>query len=128
MLDLGKAEERDIKLPTFIVSSKMQESCRKTIAFIDFCVIDYAKASDCVAHNKLWTILKAIRMPDHVTCLLRNMHAGQEAIGRTRYGTADRFQIGKGVRQAYTLSPTLFNLYAEYNMQNAGLDEAQARI
>ena len=110
MLDLEKAEEPEIKLPTFIVSSKKQDSCRKTIAFIDFCFIDYAKVSDCVDHNKLWIILKEIRLPDHLTCLLRNLHAGQEVTGRTRYGTADWFQIGKGVHQDYILSPSLFNL------------------
>ena len=74
MLDLEKAEEPEIKLPTFIVSLKKQDSCRKTIAFIDFCFTDYAKVSDCVDHNKLWIILKEIRLPDHLTCLLRNLY------------------------------------------------------
>ena len=95
---------------------------------IYFCFIDYAKAFDCVAHNKLWTILKEMGIPDHLTCLLRNLYAGQEAIVRTGHGTMDWFQIGKGVRQGCILSPCLFNLYAEYIMRNAGLDEVQARI
>ena len=79
-------------------------------------------------HNKLWKILKEMGLPDHLTCLLRNLYAGQEATVRTAYGTTDWFQIGKGVHQGYILSPCLFNLYAEYIMKNAGLDEAQARI
>ena len=79
-------------------------------------------------HNKLWKILKEMGIPDHLTCLLRNLYAGQEATVRTGHGTTDRFQIGKGVRQSCILSPCLFNLYAEYIMQNAGLDEAQAGI
>ena len=95
---------------------------------IYFCCIDYAKAFDCVDHNKLWKILQEIRIPDHLTCLLRNLYAGQEAIVRTGRGTRDWFQIGKGVRQGCILSPCLFNLYAEYIMHNAELDEAQARI
>ena len=93
-----------------------------------FCFIDYAKAFDCVDHNKLWGILKEMGIPDHQTCLLRNLYVGQEATGRTVHGTTDSFQIGKGVRQGYILSPCLFNLYAGYIMQNAGLDEAQAGI
>ena len=92
------------------------------------CFIDYAKAFDCVDHNKLWKILKEIRIPDHLTCLLRNLYAGQEAIFRTGHGTTDWFQIGKGVCQGCILSPCLFNFYAEYKMRNAGLDEAQAGI
>ena len=79
-------------------------------------------------HNKLWKILKEMGLPDHLTCLLRNLYAGQEATVRTAYGTTDWFQIGKGVHQGYILSPCLFNLYSEYIMKNAGLDEAQARI
>ena len=86
-----------------------------------FCFIDYAKAFDCVNHNKLWKILKQMGIPDHLTCLLRNLYAGQEAIVRTGHGTTDRFQIGKGVRQGCILSPCLFNLYAEYIMRNTGL-------
>ena len=95
---------------------------------IYFCFIDYAKAFDCVHHNKLWKILKDMGMPDHLTCLLRSLYAGQEATVRTGHGTTDWFQIGKGVLQGYILSPSLFNLYAEYIMINAGLDEAEARI
>ena len=89
--------------------------------------IDYAKAFDCVDHNKLWKILNEMGIPDHLTCLLRNLYAHQEATVRTGHGTA-WFQIGKGVRQGCILSPCLFNLYAEYTMRNAGLDEAQAGI
>ena len=95
---------------------------------IYFCFIDYVKAFDCVDHNKLWKILKAMGIPDHLTCLLRNLYAGQEATVRTGHGTTDWFQIGKGVCQGCILSPCLFNLYAEYIMRNAGLDEAQAGI
>ena len=93
-----------------------------------FCFIDYAKTFDCVDHNKLWKILKKMRIPDHLTCLFRNLYAGQEATVRTGHGTTDRFQIGKGVHQGYILLPCLFNLCAEYIMRNVGLDEAQARI
>ena len=82
----------------------------------------------CVDHNKLWKILQVMGIPDHLTCLLRNLYAGQEATVRTRHETTDWFQIGKGVCQGCVLSPCLFNLYAEYIMQNAGLDEAQAEI
>ena len=94
---------------------------------IYFCFIDYAKACDCVDHNKLWKILKEMGIPDHLTCLLRNLYAGQEATVRTGHGT-DWFQIGKGVCQGCILSPCLFNVYAEYIMQNAKLDEAKAGI
>ena len=90
--------------------------------------IDCAKAFDCVDHNKLWTILQEMGIPDHLTCLLRNLYAGQEATVRTGHGTTDWFQIGKGVCQGFILSPCLFNFYAEYIMRNAGLDEAQAGI
>ena len=93
-----------------------------------FCFIDYAKAFDYVDHNKLWKILKEIGIPDHLTCLLRNLYAGQEATVRTRHRTTDWFQIGKGVCQSCILSFCLFNLYAKYIMRNAGLDEAQAGI
>ena len=89
-----------------------------------FCFIDYAKAFDCVDHNKLWKIPEEMGIPDHMTCLLRNLYAGQEATDRTGHGTTDWFQIGKGVRQGCILSPCLFNLYAEYIMRNAGLEEA----
>ena len=85
----------------------------------------YAKAFDCVDHNKLWKILKEMGIPDHLTCLLRNLYAGQETTVRTGHGTTEWIQIGKGVLQGYILSPCLFNLYAEYIMRNAGLDEAQ---
>ena len=87
-----------------------------------------AKAFDCEDHNKLWKILKEMGLPDHLTCLLRNLYAGQEATVRTGHGTTDWFQIGKGVRQGCTLSPCLFNFYAEYFMINPGLEEVQARI
>ena len=93
-----------------------------------FCFIDYAKAFDCVDHNKLWKILKKMGIRDHLTCLLRNLYAGQEATVRTGHGTTDWFQIGKGVRQGFILSPCLFNFYAEYIMRNAGLEAAQAGI
>ena len=93
-----------------------------------FCFIDYAKAFDCVDHNKMWKILKEIGIPDHLTCLLRNLYAGQEATVRTGHGTTDSFQIGKGVCQGCILSPCLFNFYAEYITRNAGLEEAQAGI
>ena len=93
---------------------------------IYFCFIDYAKASDFVDHNKTWNILKEMGIPDHLTCLLRKLHADQETTIRTGLETTDWFQIGKGVCQVYILSPCLFNLYAEYIMQNARLDEAQA--
>ena len=89
---------------------------------IYFCFIDYAKAFDCVDHNKLWKILKEMRIPDHLTCLLRNLYSSQEATVRTGHGKTDWFQIGKGVRQGCILSPFLFNLHAEYIMRNAGLD------
>ena len=92
------------------------------------CFIDYAKAFDCVDHNKLWKILKEMGIPDHVTCLLRNLYAGQEATVRTGHGTTDWFQIGKGVLQSCILSPCLFDLYADYMMRNAELEEAQAGI
>ena len=95
---------------------------------IYFCFIDYAKAFDCVDHNKLWKILQEMGIPDHLTCFLRNLYAGQEATVRTGHGTTDWYQIGKGVRQGCILSPCLFNFYAEYIMRNAGLEESQAGI
>ena len=94
----------------------------------NICFIDYAKAFDCVDHNKLWKILQEMGIPDHLNCLLRNLYAGQETTVRTGHGTTDWFQIGKGVRQGCVLSPCLFNLYAEYIMRNAGLDETQVGI
>ena len=104
-LDLEKAEEPEIKLPTCAGSSKKQESSRKKIYFF---FIDYAKAFDCVDHNKLWKILKEMGIPDPLTCLLRNLYEGQEATVITGHGTTDWFQIGKGVRQGCILSPCLF--------------------
>ena len=95
---------------------------------IYFCFIDYAKAFDYVDHNKLWKILKDMGTSDHLTCLLRNLYTGQEATVRTGHGTTAWFQTGKGVCQCCILSPCLFNLYAEYIMRNAGLDEAQVGI
>ena len=95
---------------------------------IYLCFIDYAKAFDCVDHNKLWKILREMGIPDHLTCLLRNLYAGQEATMRTGHGTTDWFQIGKGVHQGCMLSSYLFNFYAEYIMRNTGLEETQAGI
>ena len=123
-LDLQKAEEPEIKLPTSIGSWKKQESSQRNIYF---CFIDYAKTFDCVDHNKLWKILKEMGIPDHLTCLLRNQYASQATV-KTRHGKTGWFQIGKGVHQGCILSLCLYNLYAEYMMQNAGLDEAQTGI
>ena len=109
-LILEKAEEPEIKLPTSAGSSKNSREFQKSIYF---CFIDYAKTFDCMDHNKLWKILQEIGIPDHLTCLLRNLHAGQEATVRTGHGTTDWFQMGKGVCQGCILSPCLFNLYAE---------------
>ena len=124
-LVLEKAEEPEIKLPTCVGSWKKQESSRKNIYF---CFIDHAKAFDCVDHNTLWKILKELGIPDHLTCLLRNLYAAQEATVRTGHGTTDWFQIGKGVHQGCIFSPCLFNFYVEYIMRNAGLEEPQAGI
>ena len=107
-LDLEKAEEPEVKLPASAGSSKKQESSRKTST------IDYAEAFDCVDHNKLWKILQDMGIPDHLTCLLRNLYEGQEATVRTGHVITDWLQIGKGVHQGCILSPFLFNLYAEY--------------
>ena len=104
------------------------EKARELQKHIYFCFTDYAKAFDCVDHNKLWKVLKEIGIPDHLICLLRNLYAGQEATVRTGHGTTYWFQIGKGVCDGCILSPCLFNLYAEYIMRNAGLDKAQAGI
>ena len=104
------------------------EKAREFQENIYFCFIDCAKAFDCVEHNRLWKILKEMGIPDHLTCLLRNLYAGQEATVRTGHGTTDWFQIKKGVCQGCILSPCLFNLYAEYIMRNARLDEAQTGI
>ena len=106
----------------------IMEKVREFRKNIYFCFIDYAKAFDCVDHNKLWKILKKMGIPDHLTCLLRNLYAGQEAIVRTGQGTTDWFQIETGVRQGCILSPCLFNLYATYTMRNSGLEETQAGI
>ena len=106
----------------------IMEKAREFQKSISFCYIDYAKAFDCVDHNKLWTILKEMGIPDHLICLLRNLYAGQEATVRTGHGTTDWFQIGKGVCKGCILSPCLFNFYAEYIMRNAGLEETQAGI
>ena len=123
-LDLKKAEAPEIKLPTSTGSLKKQESSRKHL----LCFTDYAKAFHCVNHNKLWKILEKMGIPDHLTCLLRNLYAGQLATVRTGHGTTEWFQIGEGVHQGCILSPYLFNIYAEYIMRNSGLDEAQAGI
>ena len=104
------------------------EKAREFQKNICFCFIDHSKAFDSVDHNKLWKILQEMGIPDHLTCLLRNQYAGQAATVRTRHGTIDWFQIGKGVCQGCILSPCLFNLYVWYIMWNARLDEAQARI
>ena len=104
------------------------EKAREFQKNIYFCFIDYAEVFDCVDHNKLWKILREMGIQDHLTCLLRNLFAGQEAAVRTGHGTIHWFQIGKGVRQGCILSPCLFNLNAEYIMRNAGLEESQAGI
>ena len=121
-LVLEMAEEPENKLPTSVGSWKKRKKN------IYFCIIDYAKVFHCVDHNKLWKIRKEMGVPDHLTCLLRNLYAGQEAAVRTGHGTTDWFQIGKGMCQGCILSPCLFNLYAEYIMWNARLDETQAGI
>ena len=118
-LGLEKEEELEIKLPTFTGLQAKQENFRKT----SICFIDYTKAFDCVDHNNLWKALREMELPDHLTCLLRNLYADQEATVRTLYGTTDWFKIKKRVCQGYLLSPCLFNLYPEHIMRNAGLDE-----
>ena len=115
---------RDQIVNIFWIIEKAREFPRN----IYFCFIDYAKAFDCVDHNKLWKILKEMEITDHRSCLLRNLYVGQEATVRTGHGTTDWFQIGKGVRQSCILSPCLFNFCAEYIMRNAGLEETQAGI
>ena len=112
-LDLEKAEEPEIKLPTCIGSKRKAREFQKNIYF---CFIDYTKVFDCVDHKKMWKNLKEIGMQDHLTCLLRNLYAGQEATVRTGHGTTDWFQIGKGVRQGCILPCCLFNFFAEYIM------------
>ena len=106
----------------------IMEKAREFQKNIYFCFINYGKAFDCVDHNKLWKILKEMGIPDHLTCLLRNLYAGQEATGRTGHGTTDCFQIGKGVHQGSIMSSCLLNVYAEYIMRNAGLEETQGEI
>ena len=123
-LVLEKAQDPEIKLPTSTGSLKKQEFPKN----IYFCFIDHAKAFDCVDHNKLWKILQGMGIPDHLSCVLRNLYAGQETTVITGHGRTDCFQIGKGVCQGCIMSPCLFNLYAECVMRNAGLDEAQAEI
>ena len=121
-LDLEMVEEPKIKWPTSVGSSK--KKAREFQKSTHFSFIDYAKAFDCVEHNKLWKFLQEMGIADHLTCLLRNLYAGQEATVRTGHGIIDWFQIGKEVHQSCILSPCLFNLYPEYIMRNAGLDEA----
>ena len=123
-LVLEKAEEPEIKLPTCLGSSKKQESSRKTSISV---LLTMTKPLT-VSHNKLWETLKEMGIPDHPTCLLRNLYAGQEATVRTGHGTIDWFQIGKGVCQGCILSRCVFNFYAEYIMRNSGLEDAQAGI
>ena len=129
-LVLEKAEEPEIKLPTSTGSSEKQESSKKKKKpHMYFCFIDCAKAFDFVDHNKLWNILQEMGIADHQTCLLRNRYTGQEATVRTGHGTTDWFQIRKGVCPGVCIfSSCIFNLYAEYIMRNAGLEEAQAGI
>ena len=124
-MDLDKAEEPEIKLPNNSWIIKKTKEFQKNIYL---CFTDYSKAFDCVDHNNQWKILKEMGTQDHLTCLLINLYARQEAIAGTGHGTTDWFQIGKGVRQSCILSPCLFNLYAEDIMRKAGLDEAQAGI
>ena len=122
-LDLEKAEEPEIILPTPWTIEKAREFQKKHLF-----LLSWLCRSLCMDHNKVWKILKEMEIPDHLTCLLGNLYAGQEATVRTRHGTKDWFQIGKGVRQGCILSPCLFNFYAEYIMWNARLDEAQTGI
>ena len=124
-LDFRKAEEPEIKLPTSAASWKKQEGSRKTSISA---LLTMPKPFNSEDHNKLRKILKEMGIPDHLTCLLRNLYAGQEATVRIAHGTIDWFQIGKGVRQGCILSRCLFNLHAEYIMRNAGLEETQAGI
>ena len=118
-LDLEKAAQPDIR---WII-----EKAKEFQKNIYFCFIDYAKAFDCMDHNKLWNILKEMGIPDHLTCLLRSLYTGQEATVRTGHGTVNLFQIGKGIHQGCILSPCLLNSYAEYIVWNSGLDEAQMK-
>ena len=124
-LDLEKAEEPEIKLPISVGSQKKQESSRKISTSA---LLTTPKTFDCVDHNKLWKILPDMRISDHLTCLLRNLYAGQEATVSSGHRTTFWYQIGRGVHQGYILSLCLFNFFAEYIMPNTGLDEAQAGI
>ena len=124
-LDLEKSEKPEIKMSTYAVSQKKQGNSRNKLSASASLTIPKPLTVD---HNKQWKILKEMGIPDHVICLLRNLYAGQEATVRTGHGTIDWFQIGKGVCQGCILSPCLFNLYAEYIMRNAGLDEVQVVI
>ena len=127
-LDLEKAEEPEINLPTSTGSLKKRVPVKRKIYF---CFIDYAISFDCVDHNKLWKILQEMEIPDYLTSVMRNLYAGQEATVRTGHGTTDRFQIAKGVHQGCMLSPCWFNLYAEYITKNAGLcmkDKLESRL
>ena len=124
-LDLEPAEEPEIKLPISVGSKKKQENSRKISTSAS---LTRLKPLIVVDHHKLWKILKEIGIPDHLTCLLRNLYAGQKAMVRTGHGTTDWFQIRKGLHQSCVLSPCLFNLYSEYIMRNTGLDEGQAGI
>ena len=123
-VDLEKAEEPDQIANIRCIIGKAREFQRNMC----FCFTDHTKAFHCVAHNKLWKILQEMGIPDHLTCILRNLYAGQEVTAKTGHGTTDWFQIRKGVCQGCILSPCLFNLYAEYITRNAGLGEAQAGI
>ena len=116
-LGLAKAEEPEIIANIHWITEKARELQKN----ISFCFIDYTKAFDCMDHNKLWKILQEMGIPDYLTCLLRNLYAGQEATARNLHGTTDWFKIGKGVQQGCILLPYLFNLYSEHIMQNAGL-------
>ena len=120
----GRGTRDQIANICWIIKKKTREFQKN----IYFCFIDYSKAFDCVDHNKLWKILKEMRILGRLTCLLRNLYAGQEATVRTGHGTTDWFQIGKGVRQGCIQSSCLFNLHAEYIMRNAGMEEAQGGI
>ena len=121
-LDLEKAKKPEIKFATIHRIIKKAREFQKNMYF---CFVDYVKAFDCVDHKKLWKILKEMEIPDHPTCLLRNLYAGQEATVKTRHGTTHWFQIGKEVCKGCILSPRLLNLYAEYIMRNTGLDKFQ---
>ena len=128
MIQLSKWPKSSSYLDLTIQRISIRKKAREFQKTFYFCFIDYSKAFDCVYHNKLWKILKEMGISDHLTCLLRNLYAGQEATVKTGHGITDWFQIGKGVCQGCILSPCLFKLYAEHIMQNVRLDEAQAGI